>query len=529
MKNKIRSLGVKANYGFQIVLVGVFTGGAAGLVVTLYNALVVMCEEFSAGYYGYVRDNPWFLPLLFLALFCASVVVGGVVKLIPMIRGSGFPQTEGAAKGTIRYRWWEVLPGMFAASLFCVFMGMSAGAEGPSLMIGGACGCGIGSFTRRNPAVRRYQITGGACAGLAVALNAPLTGMVFAYEEAHKRFTPEVFVCSFSSVAVACVIRALLGPSLGLAGGPFLGTFSFAADTGLKSCLYALAAAVPVSLAGVGLYFAVFALRKRLKKRSFKKGWFKYTIPFLFAGAAGLVTVYAMGGGVELIEALGSKSGHTVSVFGLPLWAALCVILVLKFTATVVNTGFDVPCCASIPMMSAGACIGALLRPLFERIGMDPAFGDCLVAICMVAFFTTVVKAPVTGLIMIVEITWNFAYLLPAVLGVAVGYLVGDIFRTEPLYERLLEEILEESRGERKRIAVKTRVDERAAGRTVAEIPWPYTALLTEIGRGEKIIVPGGSTELCAGDGLVVEGEPEDEADFLAALSEIFGDVQKIP
>ena len=524
MKAKIKSFGTKVNYGFQIVAVGAFTGAFAGIVVTLYNILVEMSEEFSRGYYAVFRSHPWFIPLLFLALGAGAIIIGGVVKFLPMIRGSGFPQTEGATKGLLKFKWYQVLTGMFAASLFVVFMGLSAGAEGPSLMIGAACGDGISAVTRRNTAVRQYGITGGACAGLAVALNAPLTGMVFAYEEAHKRFTPEVFVCSFSSVVAAITVRNLLRPALGLEIGPFLKHFVFPADAGLFFLLYILLAALAVALVGVAFYFLLLRVRRIFKKLNFWKGCGKYLIPFMLAGAAGLFTVFAMGGGVELIEALGSASGHTVSVFGVSLWAALLIVLVIKFVVTIVNAGSDLPCCASIPMMAMGAIIGKLFSLACVKMGMDPAFSDALVIICMVTFFTTVVKAPMTGIIMTVEMTWSFTFLLPAVLGVAVGYLVGDIFRTEPLYEELLEEILEEEHMHTVKMKVRVRAT-TAAGRSVHDILWPLCSLVTEIVRGEEVIIPEGLTDIHKGDVLTVEGTTENREEFLAVLTSLVGEI----
>ncbi len=523
MQTKIKSFQRKVNYGAQIVLVGALTGAFAGVVVTLYNVLVVMCEEFAVDYYKVFLAHPWFIPLLFAALFLGGIVIGGVLKFLPMIKGSGFPQTEGATQGLLRFKWYKMLTGMFAASLFVVFMGLSAGAEGPSLMIGGACGDGVSSALHRNSVVRRYQITGGACAGLAVALNAPLTGMIFAYEEAHKRFTPEVFVCSFSSVVMAVVVRNLLRPAMGLPVGPFLSAFVFSADTGLMFLVYTLAAALLVAFAGVAFYFLLFFARRHFKKLTFWKGLGRYTIPFVLAGAVGLVTVWAMGGGVELIQGLGSNSEHTMSVFGAPLWASLFIILLLKFIVTVVNTGMDLPCCASIPMMAMGAVIGRLCALLFGKLGMDPALSDPLVVICMVTFFTAVVKAPLTGIIMTLEMTWNFTFLLPAVVGVAVAYVVGDIFRTEPLYERLLEELVEERDAHAQRLVVRIRVTE-AAGRAIEDILWPFSAYVTEIRRGNESVAPRALTVLEEGDILSVEGTPERPAEFMAALTSLVGE-----
>ncbi len=306
MEKKLKKVSGKVyHYGFQLVAVGMLTGLFAGLVVTLYNALTKNAEAFSRGVYAYIRENPAFVPLLFVALFLGAIIVGGVVKFIPMIRGSGIPQTEGATRGQIHFTWYKVLTGMFAASLFTVFMGLSAGSEGPSIMIGGASGYGTSDMLKRNETIRRYQVTGGACTGLAVAFNAPLTGMAFAFEEAHKRFTPEVFVCSFSSVVVGVLTRNLLGPLVGLSTGSTLSTYVCPDSVNLLSYLYILLGAVVCGLAGVGFYFLVFKAKKLFSKVTFWKGIGKMTIPFVLGGAFGLITVYAMGGGHELLEHLG--------------------------------------------------------------------------------------------------------------------------------------------------------------------------------------------------------------------------------
>ena len=194
IKKSGNRIGKKARILAQIVGVGALTGLFVGVVITCFTALSTLAEEFSRGYYGFFRDHPAFIPLLFLALIAGSVLVGGVMRFMPTVRGSGIPQTEGATRGLFRLKWYEAITGMFAAALFTIFMGLSAGSEGPSIMIGGACGSLTSDALRRNAVVRRYQITSGACAGISVAYNAHLTGMALAFEEAHKRFTPEVIV-----------------------------------------------------------------------------------------------------------------------------------------------------------------------------------------------------------------------------------------------------------------------------------------------------------------------------------------------
>ena len=194
----------------QLVAVGCLTGVCAGTLLTFFNILAHKGEEISRDVYAYVRANPAFIPLLLLALLVTAFLLGVALRISTIAKGCGIPQAEGATRGVVRFRWWSDATTMFAASLLSIFMGLSIGAEGPSVLIGACVGDGVASCTHRNEMIKRYQITGGACTGLAVASNAPLTGIVFAFEEAHKRFTPEVFICSFTSVIFGVLMRTAI-------------------------------------------------------------------------------------------------------------------------------------------------------------------------------------------------------------------------------------------------------------------------------------------------------------------------------
>ncbi len=441
MKTKLRKLSDKAVYFGQIIGVGGITGLFVGVVVTLFNVLFEGGEAFSESYYAFFRDNPAFIPLLFVALFLGGIVIGGVLKFLPVLRGTGFSQVEGAVQGLYRFKWYEALTGMFASSLFLVFMGLSGGSEGPSLFIGGACGDMTDAVLFRK-SDRRYAITSGASAGLAVALNAPLTGIIFAYEEAHKKFTPEVFVCSFSSVAIAVVVRNLLLYWMGFEIGPFLAGFDFPQDPGLLFSAFALLAAFIVSFAAVCFYHIFVRMYRLFAKITFWKGVGRYIFPLLLAGGLGLFTAYAMGSGRELIFGLATDE---ISLFGMPLWAVLLILFAVRFLATVVNTGMRLPACASVPFFAMGAILGKLLSMLFIKMGMSENLSDLLVALSMVTFFMTVVRAPITGILMTVELTGQFAFLLPAVICAAVSYFMGAVFHTEPIYEFMLDKMIEET------------------------------------------------------------------------------------
>lgn len=532
MKKGVKHFGKKARIGAEIVAVGALTGLVVGVIITCFTALCTLAEQFSRGYYGFFRDHPAFIPLLFLALAAGSVVIGGVMRFMPSVKGSGIPQTEGATRGLFRFKWYEAITGMFAAALFTVFMGINAGSEGPSIMIGGGCGSLTSDLLRRNAVVRRYQVTSGACAGISVAFNAPLTGMAFAFEEAHKRFTPEVFVSSFSSVVVAIIVRNLLRPLMGFEVDAFFTTFSFEGvePFNLMFLVYVLFAAVIIALCGVAFYYLVLIVKKlcgKSKVTTFAKGLFRVSIPFVLAGAFGLITAYAMGGGHSFIQAVGS-GGTLHTVFSSPVWATLLIVVVIRLITTVLNVGAGVPAGAFVPILAIGAGMGGLLSLLCGAMGMDQAYSDALIMICMATFFATVVKSPITGIVMVVELTWSFTFLLPVILGVATGYLMGALFRTEPIYDKLLDDMLEEEHKAHpvEQFITKVRVTENghAAGRTLRDVLWPHGALVVKIIRGEEEISPDGNTKIHDGDILVVRGKTATKKEYLESLIKTVGE-----
>ena len=507
--------------GLQLLFMGCVTGFLAGVVVTFYNICVSLAEGFSTDLYAYVREHWFLVPVLLAALAAVALLIGVLVQLVPMVRGSGIPQTEGAARGILKYNPFVTLCSMFAASLLCVFAGMSAGGEGPSIQIGGMCGYGPSRLFSRTDMLRRYQITGGGCAGLAVAFNAPLTGMAFAFEETHKKFSPEVFICAFSSVVTGVVTRNLIRGGLGLGTGAAFSSFAFAEIAYPYAAYgYILLAAFVCALCGVIFFHTVKGLKKVMEEKvTFLSGAGRMLIPFLLAGVFGLVTVYAMGGGHALIEALGTQGGATEmslqESFSLGLAGTLALALLFKFAASVVNMSCGVPCGVFIPMLAIGAAAGALLSLFMQEfLGMDASYSDLIVMVSLASFFTCVVRAPITGVVMVVELTWSFTPLLPVVLGVAVGYMVGQAAGTEPIYEYMLGRIVEE-RGVRPEHFYRSflvRAHSIVSDMTVKDVLWPAGAAVKALSRGEESIVPGADTVLRAGDVITVDAETPDPA-----------------
>lgn len=533
LKRTLRSF---ADNGINLVLVSMLTGIFAGVVVTFYNILMSLGEETSISLYTLVRDNPAYVPLLFAGLAAGSLVIGTVAKLVPMVRGSGIPQIEGAARGKVRFNWYITMCSMFAASLACVFMGYPAGAEGPSLEIGGCAGSAVGTILKRNQMVKRLQIASGASSGLAVAFNAPVTGLVFAMEEAFRSFSPQVFICAAISVVSALFTRNAL--RFAVLGGDKVGftfvnfDFEFAFDgAGGIFCLWVVLAAVIVSLLGVGFYYAVFATKKLFKKITFFKGVGKFIIPFVFAGAAGLVTVYSIGGGHDFIQSLASGGTGEIEIeriFGIGVAVSLLIVVIIRMITGVLSMGCGVPCGVFIPMLAIGAGAGALLSILFQKAGMDGVYSDYLVIICMASFFTCVVKAPITGIVMVFELTGQFRNFLPALIGIVIGYLIGMLFKTEAIYEKSLEQYIDDRKIKlnfvKERVRLLIHEHTKADGTPVRAVVWPTNGLVVElIHEDGSQTVPDGETVLHAGQEIVFECETDSRDELLEYLYELVG------
>lgn len=511
--------------GVAVALVGALSGLTVGVVVTFFALAAEKLAEHSENIFELVRENPAFVPLLFLALAAGAFMVGTLTYLLPALGSNGVPQTEGVARGLLKVKWYQALPAMAAASLISMFMGLDVGAEGPCMFLGAMCGDGVCGIFKSTDMDRRYQITGGACAGVAVAGNAPLTGIVFALEEAHRRFTPSILVCSFSAVITAVITRNLLYGALGLEATSSLHGFLLA-HMPAKIYLYVALAALVCGLIGVLLVFLVKKCGKLMRKITALKGTVKYLIPFLFAGVIGMIAISATGGGHSLINALATGGGeHEISlkaIFDSPIAVTLLALIIMRFVALVLNIGAGVPGGIFIPTLALGALVGALMSRLFALMGMDKMFADSIVLISMATMFATTVKAPLTAIIFVVEFTWQSTLLLPVVLGVFIGYMLSELFGCKPLYDLLLDEMLEnESARFRREYTATIEEGSAAAGQAIRDVLWQDGIFVRSVKRDGNEIIPYSDMVLQPGDAITLHADVSNAEEFEKRADEI--------
>jgi Trk K+ transport system NAD-binding subunit len=130
----------------------------------------------------------------------------------------------------------------------------------------------------------------------------------------------------------------------------------------------------------------------------------------------------------------------------------------------------------------------------------------------MAGYFTAVVRAPITGTILITEMTGSFSHLLPLAIVSIVAYIVADILGSKPIYESLLERILrkpgeENTIGDKKNKAIlefAVCMGSDLDGKQIKQVKWPAYCLLVAVKRGEDEIIPKGDTVIFPGDYLII-------------------------
>jgi len=251
-------------------------------------------------------------------------------------------------------------------------------------------------------------------------------------------------------------------------------------------------------------------------------------VAFLIAGIVGLFVPKVLGGGHELI------SSFVTTPFSLPF---LLFILLIKFSFTMVSYGSSATGGIFLPLLAIGALIGIIYgKTVHHLAGLSEEHVVTFLTLAMAGYFTAIVKAPITGCILITEITGSFAHFLSMGLVCLTAYLVVDILHGKAIYEALLERILhnrvfQKSGRKDTKVVVEAAVcmGSRLEGKKMKEIEWPLHCLVMGIKRGETEIISHGDTQIGAGDYLIVLTREDNAAAVRAFLSQAGESVYLFP
>lgn len=501
---KDTSYTIKRIRQFPVVLTGegLLVGAVSGFIVMLYRIALTYASDWLGQILAFVSGHPLRIAVWFAVLLLLALVVGRLVKWEPMISGSGIPQVEGEILGKLKQDWRKVLPAKFIGGFLCLLGGLSLGREGPSIQLGAMGGQGVSRLLDRGKTEERYLMTCGASAGLAAAFHAPLAGTMFALEEIHKGFSVSLLISVMTASVTADYICSHI---MGL--DP---VFQFGLAEVLPQDYYWALLLLGVLLGFLGAFYNKVMLwaQKLYQKPKFLNETGRLVIPFLTAGVLGLVMPSVLGSGGNLIVSL--TGGEMV--LGLVL-----VTFVVKFLFSAVSFGSGAPGGIFFPLLILGALSGgAFAMAGTAFFGMDPVYVNNFVLLAMAGFFTAIVRAPLTGIILLFEMSGSVSQMLSLAIVSVAAYITATLIRSEPIYESLLNRILEGKRNETGAKGQKVLSDfvimsgSVLEGRTVMEIHWPKNCLLVALERDGKELIPRGKTKLMAGDRLTVMTDERD-------------------
>lgn len=511
MKNTLKTIRLTA----PAVGFGVITGAVTALVVVLYKWCAKLVIAGAEGGYHFLRGHLWCLPLVLAALGGVALLLSRVYRREPNLRGGGIPTAIGILRGQIPFRWFVTLVGTFGLSLLSFLIGVPLGNEGPSVQIGTAVGRGSVSLSKKHAAWDRYAMTGGACAGFAVATGAPISGVLFAVEEAHRRVSPTIFVAACSSVLCAGLTNAAISPLVGVSTALFpplsLVTLS------VRQTWLPLAVG-----AAVGLFAVAFLQYYRLLSRFFHKTLASvkpvWKIWFVLAAtvAIGLFTFSGVSTGHELILSLFEG--------GAALWL-LAVLIVVRTTLTLCANVNHVTGGIFLPLLAIGALFSALLgegAALLSVLGQE--YYPVVLMLGITACVAGMMRMPLTAIVFAVEALSGYHNILYVILAAATAFIITELFGAESINDSVLEHRVASLNKHAARRLIDTKVTVQAGsfavGRAVRDIFWPNGLYVLSVrSAGEK---HGGG--LHAGDVLHVRYTTDGGAAAREALAAVVGE-----
>lgn len=412
----------------MLITEGLCVGLIGGFIVLLYRVALTFAGNWLIKILSYIKGNPFRCAVWFLILMALAWIVGRLVKWEPMISGSGIPQVEGEVSGRLSQNWKRVLPAKFAGGFLCMLGGLSLGREGPSIQLGAMAGQGISRALGRGKREEKFLMTCGASAGLSAAFHAPLAGMMFAVEEIHKTFSiPILLPVMTASVTADYIASHILGLDP---------VFHFQITEYLPQNYYWLLIllGILVGVSGVFYNWGMLKAQELYHKIPFLKETGRLLIAFLTAGVLGLVMPSVLGSGSGLIASL--TKGEMVL-------GMVVLTLVVKFLFSAVSFGSGAPGGIFFPLLILGALLGAVFAMTgAEFFGLDPVYINNFVLLGMTGFFTAIVRAPLTGIILLFEMSGSISQMLSLSIVSVTAYIVATLMRSEPIYDSLLKRIL---------------------------------------------------------------------------------------
>ncbi len=417
-----------------LALLSCFTGTLTGFLVAVFRLTLQRADGWRDVFISWAHGLPVAgLPLVVAIVASASAIAASMVRRIsPYAAGSGIPHVEAVAEGKLPPAPVSLVPVKFVGGLLAIGGGLALGREGPSVQMGATIGAFIGNKLRLSESDWIALLASCGGAGIATAFNSPIAGAVFVLEELIRRFDTRFAIAALgSSCCAIAAARLLLGtaPDFKVEALPY---------SDLGSGLLFLALGVVAGFIGMA-YNRVLV---RTIEIADSLHWPIEVRAAVIGGLVGAVAWFTPGlvGGGDVITQRTLVGGETM--------LQILFAFALRFLLGPLSYAAGTPGGLFAPMLVVGAQIGFLFSfvcgLLLPHVQLVPS---AFAVVAMAAFFTAVVRAPVTGIVLVIELTAGFTQLLPMLWACFGAMLVPTFFRVAPIYASLSQPVLQSERG----------------------------------------------------------------------------------
>ncbi|MEF1256681.1 H(+)/Cl(-) exchange transporter ClcA [Vibrio sp. M260112] len=435
-KDAINQFLSKDKTPISVLFLSLLVGVLAGLVGTYFEIAVHFVSETRT---EWLKSEIGSLLPLWLAAFIisASLAFIGyflVHRFAPEAAGSGIPEIEGAMDGIRPVRWWRVIPVKFFGGMGALGSGMVLGREGPTVQMGGAIGRMVTDiFKVDNDDTKHSLLASGAAGGLAAAFNAPLAGIMFVVEEMRPQFR-------YSLISIRAVIISAISANIVfryINGQDAVITMPQYQAPDLATLWLFLLLGALFGMFGV-VFNQLVTLSQDLFVKLHRNDRKRYLITgSLIGGCFGIMLLYfpeVTGGGISLIPNI-TNGGYSASI--------LLLMFVARIATTMICFGSGAPGGIFAPMLALGTlfgyAFGLIAQGLFPELPITPG----MFAIAgMGALFAATVRAPITGILLVIEMTNNYYLILPLIITSLGAVIFAQMLGGQPIYNQLLHRTL---------------------------------------------------------------------------------------
>jgi chloride channel protein, CIC family len=416
----------------RITAASLLTGALIGAVGAAFRFLLGKANDLRGALVVWAHAWPylgWLAPVA-LGTLGAVVARSVVARFAPEAEGSGVQRVEATFAGEVNPAPPSIiLPVKFFGGLLAIGSGLALGREGPTVQMGAALSGLVSRSLVKNDEDRRVIEAAGAGGGLAVAFNAPIGGAIFVFEELTSSFTPWLLVATLAATTFAVwVMRLILGNHLDF-------TIRQVSLTAAWKGWPFFVLGVLLAVCGALYNWVIIGLLRFCDRFVQVSSVLRAALIGAVVGLVAWFSPAMVGGGDNLTQAMLT---HRFTM------AALAGIFLLRFAIGPWSYAAGCPGGLFAPMLVVGASFGALFGEVLNHFlpALDITPFACAV-VGMAALFTACVRAPLTGIVLAVEMTGRGDLTLPLLAASLMAMLTTMLLGSEPIYETLKRRMIE--------------------------------------------------------------------------------------